>query len=62
MERLSRFLRSLWWLRGRRSLVTVHNVRALWAQSDPRWLDKQRIDMSDEEAEAFIRACRGLDS
>lgn len=56
-KRISRFTRDLWWsVRKTPGLLNRHNVRALWRQSDPDWLSKNRLDLTDEEWAAFRQA------
>lgn len=58
--RISRFVKNLNVLRRHR-LVTAHNVRAAWIQSDPFWHPGiYGVDISDEEPKAFIRELRNM--
>jgi len=54
--RLIRFFRSVRWLVKQR-LLSRHNLRAMWIQSDPGWRDKlPPLDLTDEEWEEFMEA------
>jgi len=51
--RVWRFTRGVFTL-ARKHLLSRHNVRAIWYQSEPGWMDKHPVlDMTDEEWELW---------
>lgn len=54
LSRVRRFLRSARWIKDR-DLLTRHNIRALWTQSDPNWTPAALTldDMTEEDWAAY---------